>query len=195
MYNNISPGYLSSLIPQQVDAISRSILRNSNDLQTIRAKTSLYYNSFLPSTLRQWNNLSIETRQLNPLNSFKCFLKEDKRTVPKYYFYGIRKAQILHTRLRMGCSSLNLDLFMKNIMNSTMCQCGSIENTQHLFFHYNFYQRQRTILLNSVAIYHTPTLNLLLNGDPSLSKAINEDIFKHVHEYIYWNTLKTQHLI
>ena len=84
MYNNISPGYLSSLIPQQVDAISRYNLRNSNDLQTIRAKTSLYYNPFLPSTLRQWNNLSIETRQLNSLNSFKCFLKEDKRTVPKY---------------------------------------------------------------------------------------------------------------
>ena len=184
MYNNISPGYLSSLIPQQVDAISRYNLRNSNDLQTIRAKTSLYYNSFLPSTLRQWNNLSIETRQLNSLNSFKCFLKEDKHTVPKYYFYGVGKAQILHTRLRMGCSSLILDLFMKNITDSPMCQCGSIKNTQHFFFHCNFYQRQRTIFLNSVAIYHTPTLNLLLNGDPSLSKAINAGIFKHVHEYI-----------
>ena len=42
MYNNISPGYLSSLIPQQVDAISRYNLRNSNDLQTIRAETCLY---------------------------------------------------------------------------------------------------------------------------------------------------------
>ena len=184
MYNNIAPGYLSSLIPQQVDAISRYNLRNSNDLQTIIAKTSLYYNSFLPSTLRQWNNLSIETRQLTSLNSFQCFLKKDKRTVPRYYFYGVRKAHILHTRLRMGCSSLNLDLFMKNITDSPMCQCGSIENTQHFFFHCNFNQRQRTILLNSVAIHHTPTLNLLLNGDPSLSKAINEDIFKHVHEYI-----------
>ena len=163
MYNNISPGCLSSLIPQQVDAISRYNLRNSNGLATIRAKTSLYYNSFLPSTLQQWNNLSIEARQLNSLNSFKCFLKEEKRTVPKYYFYGVRKAQILHTRLRMGCSSLNVDLFIKNITESPMCQCGSIENTQHFFFHCNFYQRQRTILLNLVAIYHTPTLNFLLN--------------------------------
>ena len=180
MYNNISPDYLSSLIPQQVDAISRHNLRNSNDFKT----TSLYYNSFLPSTLRQWNTLSIETRQLNSLNSFKCFLKEDKRTVPKYYFCGVRKAQILHTRLCMGCSSLNLDLFMKNITDSPMCQCGSIENTHHFFFHSNFYQRQCTILLISFAIYRTLTLNLLLNGDPSLSKATNEDILDHVHEYI-----------
>ena len=66
-----------------------------------------------------------------------------------------------------------------------MCQCDSIENTQHFFFHCNFYQRQRTILSNSVAIYYTPTLNILLNGDPSLSKAINEDIFKHVRENIH----------
>ena len=134
MYNNISPGYISSLIPQQVEAISRYNLRNSNDLQTIRAKTSLYYNSFLPSTLRQWNNLFIETRQLTSLNSFKCFLKEDKRTVLKYYFCGVRTAQILHTRLRMGCNSLNLDLLMKNITDSPICQCGSIETHSISFF-------------------------------------------------------------
>ena len=76
MYSNIAPGYLSSLIPQQVDAITQHNLRNSNYLQTIRAKTSLYYNSFLPSTLRQWNNLSIETRKLTSLNSFKCFFEK-----------------------------------------------------------------------------------------------------------------------
>ena len=123
-----------------------------------------------------------KTAKLSEL--LQMFLKEDKCTVAKYYFYGVRKAQILHTSLRMGCSSLNLDPFMKNITDLPMCQYGSIENTQHSFFHCNFYQRQCTILLNSDSIYHTPTLNLFLNGDPSLSKAINEDIFKHVHEYI-----------
>ena len=45
MYKNISPGYLLSLIPQQVDAISGYNLRNSNDLQIIRAKTSHNYNT------------------------------------------------------------------------------------------------------------------------------------------------------
>ena len=116
-----------------------TILETQSISKLLELKTSLYYNSFLPSILRQWNNLSIETRQLN-------FLKEDKRTVPKYYFYGVRKAQILHTRLCLGCISLNLDLFMKNITDSPMCQCGSTENTQHFFFHCNFYQRLRTIL-------------------------------------------------
>ena len=113
MYNNLTPNYLSSLIPQQVETISQYNLRNAQNLRNIRTRTSSYYNSFLPSTLRQWNNLSIETRQLNSLKSFKWFLKKDKSSVPKYYYFGKRKAQILHTRLRTGCSSLNLDLFVK----------------------------------------------------------------------------------
>ena len=105
--------------------------------------------------------------------------------MPKYYFYGVRKAQILYTRLRMGCSSLNLDHFMKNITDSPMCQCGSTENTQHFVFHCNFYQRQRTILLNSCNL-HVPYsyAQSFTKWWSTPSKAINEDIFTHVHQYI-----------
>ena len=68
MVNNLAPTYLSSLLPQQVSTVSRYNLRNSNDLQTIRTNTSLYYNSFLPSTLREWNKLTTEIRhQLSTL--------------------------------------------------------------------------------------------------------------------------------
>ena len=184
MHNNLTPYYISSLIPQQVEAISQYNLRNANDIRNIRARTSLYYNSFLPSTLRQWNTLPPETRQSNSLNSFKHTLKKDKPSVPRYYYFGNRKAQSLHTRLRTGCSSLNLDLFLKNISESPMCSCGSIENTQHFFFHCNLYQRQRTLLLNSVANYCTPTLHVLLHGDSSMPVNTNENIFKHVHQFI-----------
>ena len=184
MYNNLTPYYLSSLIPQQVEAISQYNLRNAQDIRNIRSRTSLYYNSFLPSTLRQWNNLSTETRQSNSLNSFKCILKKDKPSVPRYYYFGSRKAQSLHTCLRTGCSSLNLDLFLKNISESPMCSCGSIEDTQHFFFHCNLYLRQRRLLLNSVSNYCTPTLHILLHGDSSMPDNINENIFKHVHEFI-----------
>ena len=112
MYNNLTPCYLSSLIPQQVEAISQYNLRNAQDIRNIRARTTLYYKSFLPSTLRQWKNLSLETRTSTSLNTFKCNLKKDRTSVPGYFYYGNRKAQSLHTRLRTGCSSLNLDLFL-----------------------------------------------------------------------------------
>ena len=52
MMHNITPLYLSSLVPQSVSNLSRYNLRNSNDLQTIDARTTQYYNSFLPSSVR-----------------------------------------------------------------------------------------------------------------------------------------------
>ena len=184
MVNNLAPTYLSSLLPQQVSTVSRYNLRNSNDLQTIRTNISLYYNSFLPSTLREWNKLPTEIRQLPTLNSFKYSLSQDKQKVPKHYYYGTRKAQILHMRLRTGCSSLNLDLFLKNITDSPLCRCGSIENSQHYFFHCRFYEVPRTILLNAIEIHQPPSLNLLLYGDSALSQETNNFIFEQVHKYI-----------
>ena len=40
------------LVPLTVSYASRYNLRNSSDLQTVEARTSLFYNSFLPSTVR-----------------------------------------------------------------------------------------------------------------------------------------------
>ena len=57
MINILSPPYLLSLIPLPVNRKSSYNLRNSNDIQTIPARTNLYYNSFLPSVIREWNNL------------------------------------------------------------------------------------------------------------------------------------------
>ena len=151
----------------------------TSELEQVFSTTHSYHRR-----LRQWNNLSLETRTSTSLNSFKWNLKKDKPSVPKYYYSGNRKAQSLHTRLRTGCSSLNLDLFLKNISESPLCSCGSIEDTQHFFFHCNLYHRQRTLLLNSIAIYCTPTLHVLLHGNPSMPDNTNEDIFKHVQEFI-----------
>ena len=76
MFNQLIPVYLSFLIPQQVNAISHHNLRNLYDIHTIRCYSSLFHNSFLPLTLRQWNSLPVEIRQLNTLSSFKTFLKK-----------------------------------------------------------------------------------------------------------------------
>ena len=184
MLNNITPLYLSSLVPQSISNISRYNLRNSNDLQTINARSNQYFSSFLPSSVRAWNNLSPEERQHESINSFKCFLQKDKTTVPKHYYTGCRKGQILLARLRTNCSSLNFDLFVKNISDSPLCHCGSIENAQHCFFHCSFYQAQRNELINAISSYKHPSLKLFLHGDLSLSLEINKLIFKIVYRYI-----------
>ena len=63
MMNSLAPTYLTSLVPQPVCNLSRYNLRNSNDLQFINARTNQYYYSFLPSTVRAWNNLPVEIKQ------------------------------------------------------------------------------------------------------------------------------------
>ena len=160
MFYNITPLYLSSLVPQSVSNLSQYSLRNSNDLQTVNARSSQYYHSFLPSTTRDWNSLSTETKQADSVNSFKQSLNKDKPSIPSYFYTGSRIGQILHSRIRTNCSSLNLDLFLKNITESPLCRCGSIENAQHFFFHCRYYEVQRRELMIAVSPYLNPSLKL-----------------------------------
>ena len=116
MVNNIAPLYLSSLVPPLVQSVSHYSLRNANDLQSVNSRTTLYFNSFLPSVIRDWNSLPCADRNVETIDSFKRYLNQHRATVPKYFYTGNRKSQILHTRLQLGCSSLNYDLFLKNIV-------------------------------------------------------------------------------
>ena len=55
MMNGLAPEYLNRLVPPLVQDASRYSLRNSNNLNTLRSNSNLYYNSFVPSTIRLWN--------------------------------------------------------------------------------------------------------------------------------------------
>ena len=185
MMNSLTPLYLTSLVPQPVSNLSRYNLRNSNDLQSINARTKQYYHSFLPCTVRAWNNLPVETKQSASLQCFKNSLKKNTETqVPKHYYFGSRRAQILHTRLRTNCSSLNLHLFLKNITESPLCRCGSIENTEHFFLYCRYHQAQPDELISVIRPYHVPTTNLFLYGDDNLSEHTNKLIFESVQTFI-----------
>ena len=185
MKNNLTPEYLSSLPPQNFGNTSRYSLRNSNNLQGILCRTALYSNSFLPSTIRAWNNLPAEVRQFDSLDTFKQFLSRERERVPKYFYSGNRRGQLLHTRIRTNCSNLNNDLFLKHIIDSPLCLCGNIENANHYFFVCPLYVHQRTTLLSSISQYHNNlTLNILLFVEASLSDDVNKLIFESVQKYI-----------
>ena len=121
MYSNLTPNYLSSLIPQQVESISQYNLRNAQDLRNIRTRTSLYYSSFLPSTLGQWNNLSIETRQSNSLSSFKWPLKKDKSSVPRYFYSGKKESPCTSYTLTHGMQLTKSRHLLKKIFPARPC--------------------------------------------------------------------------
>ena len=52
--NGLTPDNLSDLVPPHVGDSNPYILRNANDIHSIRARTNLFSNSFFPSTIRAW---------------------------------------------------------------------------------------------------------------------------------------------
>ena len=173
MYTNLTPSYLSDLVPQTVRSVSRYNLRNSHALQTVDARSNNYYYSFLPSTVREWNNLPSDVTQSESIAAFKHNLNRENLVVPKHFYTGKRHAQILHTRLRTKCSALNYDLFLKNITDSPLCRCGDIENTYISFFYVlnietrglssskQFHSTRKSLLIYfSSVIFLSPTIQI-----------------------------------
>lgn len=74
MTNNLTPEYLSSLIPASVEVASSYNLRNSENFRSVQCRTQLYYKSFLPCSIRDWNDLSDEIKSIDSIFSFKSEL-------------------------------------------------------------------------------------------------------------------------
>ena len=123
MVNHLTPTYLSELVPLSVGDNASYNLRNTSDIHNVFAHANYHYNSFLPSAIREWNNLPVEVQCAASVASFNYMFNRNMITIPKYYYFGERKLQILHTRLRLNCSSLNSNLFSKNIVNSPLWKC------------------------------------------------------------------------
>ena len=109
-------------------------LRNLNHFQNNCANTNLFLNSFFPATIRAWNDLSAEVKDAPSVAAFKSQLNKDLNKLPSYYKIGTRIGQIFQARLRLGCSSLNADLYRKNIVPCPTCACGGFESAHHYFF-------------------------------------------------------------
>ena len=127
------------------------------------------------------------SRRAKKLTNYRLFqipAKSAQSFTPKYYYFGERQAQILHTRLQTKCSSLNHDIFLKNLTDSPLCRCGSIENAEHYLLQCILYSQQRFEMLNSVSQLCHVTLDVLLFGDSSLSIDTNSKIFLSVHKFI-----------
>ena len=77
MKNNLYPNYLSSLIPPNIGSSVRYNLCNVSDTRTVHANTQLYYNSFLPSAIREWNDRPRDIQDSSIVASFKTRLNSN----------------------------------------------------------------------------------------------------------------------
>ena len=113
MINGLCSDYLSSLVPPTLGNNTAYSLRNAPDYKYIRSNTQLYYNSFLPSVVRDWNEISHTIKNAPSISAFKRSLNSTVISVPRFYLDGKRIGQIYHSPLRMDCSSLNHHVLKK----------------------------------------------------------------------------------
>ena len=148
-------------------------LRDSHNIRLIQTRTQLYYKLFLPSSIRDWNDLLLTARNSPSLSSFKSQLNKDKMKVPKYYTVGKRTLQIYHLRLRTNSSSLNFHLCSKNITESPSCVCGDVESAKHFLLECPRFQQMRLDMMEIISTMSEPSLNTLY-GDGNLDNHANE---------------------
>ena len=171
-------------MPPLVQEANPYRLRNSNDIRTIHANTNLYYNSFYPSTMRDWNNLPKEIKESSSVASFKYKLNKDthRRAPPKLFSVGSRLGQILHARIRMACSWLNSHFNRKNIVPSPSCACGGFENAYHFFFICPNYNVTQERYLEALLGNHTAH-ELLFGKDTSTDEKMKPYSLKYRTTY------------
>ena len=176
--NGLAPNYFLDLVPPIIQETTNYNLQNADDIQTLHARTNLYYNSLSPSTIRAWNSLPEDTKQSPSISSFKFRLNRDMNKPPKYYNTCTRMGQILHTRIRLECSSLNAHLYRKKIVPEPTCQCGGFESSNHFFF-------VCPIFVGARSRYLPANLNnLTLFGMENKTNHENEALFMQVQEFI-----------
>ena len=73
-------------------------LRNRSDITGTNIQNTLYFSSFFPHTIRDWNKLTIEIRQKPSIDSFKSAIQKTSNVVKyKYFSYSIGRAGIHHS--------------------------------------------------------------------------------------------------
>ena len=64
--------YLCDLIPPSIQSTTVYPLRNGSDIIMPFGRLSNTYDSFIPSTIRQWNSLDLSLRNVDSIAKFKA---------------------------------------------------------------------------------------------------------------------------
>jgi hypothetical protein len=165
-------------------------LRNGDHLIVPFCRLSIINSSFIPSTVKELNKLDIAIRKLDSLSKFKTAIRLNSQSnnisVPKLYYYGPRKLNVIIAQLRCTASFLNHDLHKVHIFSSPACSCSAPqEDPNHFFFACTKYSDIRNDLFLSISdLSHLINASLLTSGSETLSYADNYFIFHSVFRFM-----------
>lgn len=183
--NGNVPSYLTDLLPNRVNEANNYNLRNRNDFKIPFSRLCSYESSFLPSTLKLWNNLEPDIRSLTTLSQFKSNITTTSNKPVEYTNVGERKYNIILRRIRYRCSNLKADLFRVNIVSDSSCSCGaSTESAEHYFFDCELYNDERNMLFQSLDPNININIQVLTSGSIDFETETNKAIILLVLRYI-----------
>ena len=184
--NGLAASYLCDIL-QSINSLQTGYnLRREGNIRVPFARTESYKRSFFPHGIQLWNSTDVNLRNLPSITEFKLKFKPDISPSKTILYYGERWASIHHARLRLGCSKLNSHLcYYLHVIPSPECSCGAaVEDVAHFFFHCPNLNQQRLNLQHHLVPKGYFNLNIILNGDPTLTPNQNKIIFDAVHEFI-----------
>ena len=122
-----APEYLEKLLPKEVGNTNYN-LRNSHDVRLPRITKNYFLKSFLPSSIRAWNLLQENVRNIADVDTFKLslHLRYGKLECYKPYLQGHTTNHIHLARIRMKLSGLNAHRKRHHFINFSTCpKCGA----------------------------------------------------------------------
>ena len=168
--------------------LSNYPLRNDRNISVPFNRTSISQKSCIPSSIRLWNSLEDDFKNLSTLQTFKKHITSsfNNSCVPSHLTIGNRYISILHARLRNNCSNLNNDLFRNHLRDNPLCDlCGMIEDAIHFFFHCRKFTMERQVFNDTVRVFQPLSIDMILCGNFNLNMENNIVLFRAVHRYIH----------
>ena len=148
----ITPAYLHDLLPAEIRNTTDHNLRNRNNIRLPKITANYFLKSYIPSSIRLWNDLRDDLKLLTTLDTFKIHLRQIycKTETYKPYFVGQTTGHIHLSRLRMNLSGLNAHRHKHHFIDHNICpSCNAInENIDHFLLICPVYAAQRRALLD-----------------------------------------------
>ena len=190
--NGLSPNYLQQLLPQTRLDRNPYVVRGGNLFTNFLCRTETFRNSYLPSTVRDWNLLPEDLKNSASVASFKYKLKQTNEfrhtTPPIWYSYGTRHSNIYLTRMRNNCSALANDLFINHVVINPICgncNLNRAEDAEHFFLECPKYDLARQDMFSVFATLDMPcTLIHILKGSTEHNAETNKVIVESAHNFI-----------
>ena len=119
---NKLPNYLNELIPGIVNENVNYNLRNKNNIMMPKSKKNYFLKSFIPSSIKIWNETKLEIRQAISTEALKNMLKSTYcNTSYSLLLMHDGKGAINQSRIRMGLSALNSQRKKYHFIDDSKC--------------------------------------------------------------------------